>query len=232
VSEGDVMLRQILEVPDDTTARVVYADWLEENGDPGRAQFIRRQCEFSRLQQEGTADRTTMAELQQGQWGGFRDGWLGFRPPETADTGWHNGFIDWVAWPFDFYWHKSRLKRVFSLHPIEKVLIHALWCHEWQGEVPSHLDGMWFFLVGRSQQGMRAVPLDLGKLMPGGEREIATFARLTRVLLYPTESEANAALSIGAVRYARSLAGLPDLPQHRELPASVGSRRLTSRANA
>jgi uncharacterized protein (TIGR02996 family) len=34
---------------DDDGVRRIYADWLEENGDPARAEFIRIQCELARL---------------------------------------------------------------------------------------------------------------------------------------------------------------------------------------
>jgi uncharacterized protein (TIGR02996 family) len=36
-------LRAICENPEDDTVRLVYADWLDENGDPDRAEFIRLQ---------------------------------------------------------------------------------------------------------------------------------------------------------------------------------------------
>jgi uncharacterized protein (TIGR02996 family) len=42
-------LQDILEHPDDHGPRLVYADWLDENGDPQRAEFIRVQCELARL---------------------------------------------------------------------------------------------------------------------------------------------------------------------------------------
>ena len=42
-------LRAIIEHPEDDTPRLIYADWLEENGDPDRAEFIRVQCELARL---------------------------------------------------------------------------------------------------------------------------------------------------------------------------------------
>jgi len=41
--------RTILDKPDDDDARLVYADWLEENGDLARAEFIRIQIERNRL---------------------------------------------------------------------------------------------------------------------------------------------------------------------------------------
>ena len=39
----------ILANPDDDTVRLAYADWLDENGHPERAEFVRVQIELSRL---------------------------------------------------------------------------------------------------------------------------------------------------------------------------------------
>src|SRR4051812_765308 len=43
-------LQAILEAPDEDGPRLVYADWLEDNGDPDKAEFIRAQCEIARLE--------------------------------------------------------------------------------------------------------------------------------------------------------------------------------------
>jgi uncharacterized protein (TIGR02996 family) len=43
-SEGRALLNAIPENPDDDTPRLVYADLLDESGDPDRAEFIRLQC--------------------------------------------------------------------------------------------------------------------------------------------------------------------------------------------
>ena len=62
VSQGDgavmletreAFLRAIYDAPDDNTPRLVYADWLDEHGDPDRAALIRAQCESDRLPVEG-----------------------------------------------------------------------------------------------------------------------------------------------------------------------------------
>jgi uncharacterized protein (TIGR02996 family) len=42
-------LRAIREAPDDDGPRLVYADWLDEHGEPDRAALIRVQCELFRL---------------------------------------------------------------------------------------------------------------------------------------------------------------------------------------
>lgn len=44
-SDGDALFRAICELPAEDTPRLMYADWLQENGQPERAEFIRLQCE-------------------------------------------------------------------------------------------------------------------------------------------------------------------------------------------
>jgi uncharacterized protein (TIGR02996 family) len=48
MTEEADLLRAIRDDPDDDAPRLIYADWLEERGDP-RAEFIRIQCELARL---------------------------------------------------------------------------------------------------------------------------------------------------------------------------------------
>jgi uncharacterized protein (TIGR02996 family) len=47
-SHDDIFLQDILAAPDDDTPRLLYADWLEDNGDAARAEFIRVQCRLAR----------------------------------------------------------------------------------------------------------------------------------------------------------------------------------------
>jgi uncharacterized protein (TIGR02996 family) len=49
MTDGDALYRAILDNPDDDAPRLVWADWLDEHGDPDRAAFIRLQCEWTRL---------------------------------------------------------------------------------------------------------------------------------------------------------------------------------------
>jgi uncharacterized protein (TIGR02996 family) len=43
MSDGDALLTSILLNPEEDTPRLVYADWLDENGEPERAEFVRVQ---------------------------------------------------------------------------------------------------------------------------------------------------------------------------------------------
>jgi uncharacterized protein (TIGR02996 family) len=42
-------LEAICAAPEDDTPRLVFADWLDDNGEPERAEFIRVQCALARL---------------------------------------------------------------------------------------------------------------------------------------------------------------------------------------
>jgi uncharacterized protein (TIGR02996 family) len=44
MTDREALLRAVIENPDDDAPRLVYADWLDEHGDPDRAEFIRVQC--------------------------------------------------------------------------------------------------------------------------------------------------------------------------------------------
>lgn len=49
VSDRDALFHAICQHPEEDTPRLMYADWLEENGEADRAEFIRIQCELAQL---------------------------------------------------------------------------------------------------------------------------------------------------------------------------------------
>jgi uncharacterized protein (TIGR02996 family) len=63
----ETLLAAVLDSPGDDTPRLVYADWLEERGDP-RAEFLRVECEFLQLppdDERTPALRARLHELHQ-----------------------------------------------------------------------------------------------------------------------------------------------------------------------
>lgn len=53
-SDFEGLLRAAFHNPDDDTPRLIFADWLEENGQPDRAALIRYQCEQARYKPTST----------------------------------------------------------------------------------------------------------------------------------------------------------------------------------
>jgi uncharacterized protein (TIGR02996 family) len=57
MNDHDALLHAIGEHPEEDTPRLMYADWLEENGEPERADFVRVQVELGRLDLNDPARR-------------------------------------------------------------------------------------------------------------------------------------------------------------------------------
>src|SRR5262245_22517606 len=77
MSPEHAFLRAIKEKPHDDTLRLVFTDWLEENGQPERAEFVRLQVERGDVpeyapgwKEPGSHEQQLMAE-HGGQWLGF-----------------------------------------------------------------------------------------------------------------------------------------------------------------
>jgi uncharacterized protein (TIGR02996 family) len=48
MTDGDLLLARVIADPACDAVRLVYADWLQENGQPERAEFVRVQVELAR----------------------------------------------------------------------------------------------------------------------------------------------------------------------------------------
>jgi uncharacterized protein (TIGR02996 family) len=93
-TEEEGFLRAIGADRDDDTPRLVFADWLDEHGQPERAEFIRVQCALARLP-DGDPRRRPLAAREQALWP-HRD-----PDPEGAvrragNIAWRRGFPDAV----------------------------------------------------------------------------------------------------------------------------------------
>jgi uncharacterized protein (TIGR02996 family) len=57
MTERDALYRAVMLHPDDDTPRLVFADYLDENGEGDRAEFIRTQIELPTVRYDGCCDR-------------------------------------------------------------------------------------------------------------------------------------------------------------------------------
>lgn len=149
--EGDAFLRAICTEPADDTARLVYADWLEEQEQVERAEFIRVQVELAkrgpgcsdhvcRVREDGSIEKCENCLLRQREqklWGVNVRKWLGL--PESHCSleflaaschQWGRGFPsaitctaeDWLAHADRLFW-SPRQNRPWpgGCVPLEKV---------------------------------------------------------------------------------------------------------------
>src|SRR3954447_18033797 len=91
MTDGTALLAAIRAAPDDDAPRLIYADWLDEHGQPERAEFIRVQCELAR--RETPALLVCESELL----AAHHDAYAGPIAASAIAFHFHRGFIDAIA---------------------------------------------------------------------------------------------------------------------------------------
>jgi uncharacterized protein (TIGR02996 family) len=138
MSDRDALFAAILADPDDDLPRLVYADWLEENGRPAdvaRAQFIRLQIEMSRIDplsdrfpQDYYGPSADLAALAR-QW---LRAWLAELPTAVAAEVWkrrpgadalRRGFLESVQLPPEVF--AAVAPELFAAAPVVRVHFHT-----------------------------------------------------------------------------------------------------------
>jgi uncharacterized protein (TIGR02996 family) len=116
-------LRAIRDDPDSDGPRLVYADWLDERGDP-RGEFIRVQCRLERLSAddpEAEALRRREAELRErhrAEWEALR------RSLKLSDWAFRRGLVEEVTLAVhDFV---AQARRLFELLAVRQVRLEGL----------------------------------------------------------------------------------------------------------
>jgi uncharacterized protein (TIGR02996 family) len=66
MDDRDLLLRAVRSDPDAPGARLVDADWLQEDGPPARGEFIRRQCDLETMAPGIRACRPSRAAFRAG----------------------------------------------------------------------------------------------------------------------------------------------------------------------
>src|SRR5262245_55108850 len=87
-------LQAIVADPEDEGVRLIYADWLEEQGNP-RGEFIRLQCELEKLSADDPR-RPDLEAREKQLLAEHANEWLGPLRGELVDWRFHRGFVDFV----------------------------------------------------------------------------------------------------------------------------------------
>jgi uncharacterized protein (TIGR02996 family) len=95
MSDGDALLRAILDHPDDDAPRLVYADFLDERGDGPRAAFIRAQVRLAHLPPDHP-DRPRLIQTERTLIRTHGYAWRAWLPRWVTGWGFRRGFVDWI----------------------------------------------------------------------------------------------------------------------------------------
>jgi uncharacterized protein (TIGR02996 family) len=118
MNDRDALLAAILAEPDEDTPRLVYADWLDENGQGDRAAFVRAQVEAARVEPFGPQARAATLradELLNRNW----KEWTATIRDLVAELRFERGFVTEVAAePRAFL---GVADEVFAAHPVQAL---------------------------------------------------------------------------------------------------------------
>src|SRR5262249_12254853 len=95
MAQDEGFLRAIIEEPDDIGLRLIYADWLEERGDP-RGEFIRVQCQLYEMTHDDPhhpelkAREEELLDVHEREWLGELDG-------QVSHWAFLRGFVEMVT---------------------------------------------------------------------------------------------------------------------------------------
>jgi uncharacterized protein (TIGR02996 family) len=131
LTTDDDFLRTIVTHPDDDPVRLIYADFLEEHGQPERAEFIRVQCALARG--DAGPRRAVLAERERLLLERHGTAWAGPLRRIVRDWEFHRGFIDLVT--VETRTFVERADELFALAPVRSVALY------WGAEPPHERAG-------------------------------------------------------------------------------------------
>jgi uncharacterized protein (TIGR02996 family) len=156
MSRDDAFLQAILAAPEDDTPRLVYADWLDENGRPERAEFIRAQIELARLPEDDPR-REGLQERERALHRAHEDAWLGEVGKLLSVPVFRRGFVERGA--IGARQFLTNAERLFRLAPVRHLKLLRL---------PQMTDGPKQVAASAHLANLRG--LDLGNSMLGDRK--------------------------------------------------------------
>jgi len=166
VASDQGLLQTIFEQPDDDTPRLVYADWLDDQGEAERAEFIRVQCELARLPEDD--DRLPRLEQRATELlEKYKKKWLGKLPADKGiEYSFRRGFVDEARLRWKLFLEHG--EKIFQLAPIRQLELNYLGMGKFQADA-----------VGARPELLRLRGLTLkGQLREPGTRNLLRAANL------------------------------------------------------
>lgn len=117
MTHDDAFVQAILENPDDDTPRLIYADWLDERGDP-RGEFVRIQCYLAAIPADDER-RSLLEQYERELLARHQERWLGELRPLLSGWTFHRGFLDSITVPAAVYLQREAMPRPATVRRIQ-----------------------------------------------------------------------------------------------------------------
>jgi len=128
-SEQAALLAAIIANPDEDTPRLVYADWLQENGDEKQAQFIRDCVSMDWLTDYEDDKRERIAKRINHTADHHGSRWLEEIGVVGADPAYDRGMVDGVVYS-RFHTFLADAPALFAREPVRELAIQGLGAYE------------------------------------------------------------------------------------------------------
>lgn len=221
---GAALLAGILEHPGDDGRRLVFADWLEDAGDPARAEFVRvsvQQSEWFEKPVEGfqwwaeehrrryehvrdwidTAGDEELSALTVPGWKGDKPAcyfWNRILPRHRVKVRWMRGFIHLVRCSLAAWMEPAIGPGLAGANPLDRVVLKDV--------APLRLatdrGPVWVWTVGDGGAGK--LPRPLFDALPAKEASEAVLGGELPAVVYGSEGAAKNDLSAGCIIWGRS----------------------------
>lgn len=122
MSDNEALLAAILANPADDTARLVYADWLTENGQADRGEFIRIEIELAHtppLTDEDERRRQVLHTRRSELLKVHKAAWLAPFLAQTRDTSFERGFVSSLSMSAQTFLHHA--PAWFAITPLTRI---------------------------------------------------------------------------------------------------------------
>ncbi|MGH7224030.1 MAG: TIGR02996 domain-containing protein, partial [Gemmataceae bacterium] len=123
MANDDTFLEAIREQPDDDAPRLICADWLEEHGQPERAEFIRVQCDRARIP-EGSPRWWDLECREKRLWEAHHAEWFGSLAESVDRSLCRRGFLELIVLEAERFLAEG--PRLFRLEPIRYLRLADL----------------------------------------------------------------------------------------------------------
>jgi uncharacterized protein (TIGR02996 family) len=169
LTTAEAFLRAINEEPDEDTHRLVYADWLDDNGQPERAEFIRVQGALPKMAPDDPR-RPDLAAREQALYDAHKQAWLDelpdwARPRAYSLRTFRRGFVAQVLCTAR-QWLKGAGTLLRRVPPPDRLILYA--CRDALAASP---------LI----EGLTDLDLSKGHVGPEGVEALAATTRPTRL---------------------------------------------------
>jgi uncharacterized protein (TIGR02996 family) len=125
VTDEQLFLQAIISNPDDDNLRLVFADWLEDQGQCDRAEFIRTQFALANLGESDPRGTTFKARIQE-LLERYAEEWLGPLRGWAVHWKFGKGFVEEITVPVQVYLdHVASITRLAPIRRIEVDLSEA-----------------------------------------------------------------------------------------------------------